>query len=113
MYLQYIMRFSQSQTKKSVPNLYHLIQSAFPKHTTEHRKGQHFLSEERHEIEVRSKDGWSISRIANHLGRPYNTIKNEIKRGTVLTLVERMMRMCIWGKARNHIAEAINENYYA
>ena len=27
----------------------------------------------------------------------------------VLTLVERMTRMCIWVKARNHTAEAINE----
>ena len=53
-------------------------------YTTEHRKGQHLLSEERHEIEVRLKDGWSIYRIAKHLGRPYNTIKNEVKRGTVL-----------------------------
>ena len=52
-------------------------------YTTGHRKGQHLLSEERHEIEVRLKDGWSIYRIAKHLGRPYNTIKNEIKRGTV------------------------------
>ena len=52
-------------------------------YTTEHRKGQHLLSEERHEIEVRLKDGWSIYRIAKHLERPYNTIKNEIKRGTV------------------------------
>ena len=51
-------------------------------YTTEHRKGQHLLSEERHEIEVRLKDGWSLYRIAKH-GRPYNTIKNEIKRGTV------------------------------
>ena len=51
-------------------------------YTTEHRKGQHLLSEERHEIEVRLKDGWSIYRIAKHLGRPYNTIKNEVKRGT-------------------------------
>ena len=31
MYIQYILSFSQSQTKKSVPNLYHLIKSAFPK----------------------------------------------------------------------------------
>ena len=52
-------------------------------YTTEHRKNQHLLSEERHEIEVRRKDGWSIYRIAKHLRRPYNTIKNEIKRGTV------------------------------
>lgn len=53
-------------------------------YTTEHRKGQHLLNEERHEIEVRLKDGWSLYRIAKHLGRPYNTIKNEVKRGTVL-----------------------------
>lgn len=52
-------------------------------HTTEHRKGQHLLNEERHEIEVRLKDGWTVYRIAKHLGRPYNTIKNEIRRGTV------------------------------
>lgn len=50
---------------------------------TEHRKGQHLLAEERHEIEVRLKDGWSVYRIAKHLGRPFNTIKNEIARGTV------------------------------
>lgn len=54
-----------------------------PKYTTEHRKGQHLTSEERHEIEVRRKDGWSTYRIAKQLCRPYNTIKNEISRGTV------------------------------
>lgn len=53
-------------------------------YTTDHRKGQHLLNEERHEIEVRLKDGWSAYRIAKHLRRPYNTIKNEIARGTVL-----------------------------
>lgn len=52
-------------------------------YSTQHRKGQHLLAEERHEIEVRLKDGWSIYRIAKHLHRPYNTIKNEIARGTV------------------------------
>lgn len=52
-------------------------------HTTEHRNGQHLLNEERHEIEVRLKDGWTVYRIAKQLGRPYNTIKNEIRRGTV------------------------------
>lgn len=41
------------------------------------------MNEERHEIEVHLKDDWSIYRIAKHIGRPYNTIKNEIKRGTV------------------------------
>ena len=53
-------------------------------YTIEHRKGQHLLSEEWHEIQVRLKDGWSIYQIAKHLGRPYNTMKNEVKRGTVL-----------------------------
>ena len=55
-----------------------------PNCNTEHRKYQHLTSEERHEIEVRLKDGWSTYKIAKHLGRPYNTIANEIKRGTVL-----------------------------
>lgn len=52
-------------------------------YTTEHKKCQHLSNEERHEIEVRMKDGWSTYQIAKHLRRPYNTIKNEIKRGTV------------------------------
>ena len=45
---------------------------------TEHKKYQHLTSEERHEIKVRLKDGWSIYAIAKHLGRPYNTINNEV-----------------------------------
>ena len=54
-------------------------------YTTEHRKGQHLTSEERHIIEVRfNKDKLSIYSIAKELGRPYNTVKNEIARGTVL-----------------------------
>ena len=52
-------------------------------YTTKHRKGQHLLREERYEIQIRLKDGWTPYRIAKHLGRPYNTIKNEIKRGSV------------------------------
>ncbi len=52
-------------------------------YTTEHRKGQHLLNEERYEIEVRLKDGWSIYKIAKYLGRAYNTIKDEVERGTV------------------------------
>lgn len=54
-------------------------------YTTEHRKGQHLTSEERHLIEVRyNTDHWTIYRIAKELGRAYNTVKNEINRGTVL-----------------------------
>ena len=54
-------------------------------YTTKHRKGQHLTSEERHIIEVRfNEDKLSIYNIAKKLGRPYNTVKNEIARGTVL-----------------------------
>ena len=58
-------------------------------YTTEHKKGQHLLSEERHEIEVRLKDGWSIYRIAKHLERPYNTIKkrNQTRHGIALLVL--------------------------
>ena len=52
-------------------------------YTTEHRKGQHLSRKERWEIQIRLKDGWTIYRIAKEMGRAYNTIKNEIKRGTV------------------------------
>ncbi len=55
-----------------------------PNHTITHQKGQHLTAEERHDIEVHLCDGWSLYRIAKHLGRPYNTIKNELQRGTVL-----------------------------
>ena len=54
-----------------------------PNFSTEHRKRQHLTEEERHDIEVHLKDGWSKYKIARHLNRPYNTIKNEIRRGTV------------------------------
>ena len=59
---------------------------------TGHKKYQHLTSEERHEIEVRLKDKWSINKIAKHLGRPYNTIKNEIDRGTVYLYNGRVAR---------------------
>ncbi len=55
-----------------------------PNYTIEHRKGQHLLAEEHHKIEVRLRDGWSPYKITKQLDRPYNTIKNEIKRGTVM-----------------------------
>ena len=54
------------------------------KYTTKVRKGQHLTAEERHDIEVHLKDGWSTYKIAKHLGRSYNTVKDEIERGTVL-----------------------------
>lgn len=63
-----------------------------PNCNTTHQKGQHLTSEERHEIEVRLKDGWTIYKIAKHLGRPYNTIKNEVERGSVLLYHSKVKR---------------------
>lgn len=51
--------------------------------TTEHRKGKHLSHEERVVIQTRLKDGWNPNRIAKEIGCAPNTVRNEIKRGTV------------------------------
>lgn len=51
--------------------------------TTEHRKGKHLSYEERIVIQTRLKDGWTPNRIAKEIGCAPNTVRNEIKRGTV------------------------------
>ncbi len=51
--------------------------------TTEHRKGQHLSFEQRVLIQTRLKDGWKPNRIAKEIGCASNTVRNEIKRGTV------------------------------
>ena len=51
-------------------------------HSATPHKGKHLRMEERWRIEIRCRDGWEIGPIARELGRPYNTIKNEIPRGT-------------------------------
>lgn len=52
--------------------------------TTEHRKNQHLTYENRVVIQMRLKDGRTIYQIAKELGCAYNTVKNEIKRGTMV-----------------------------
>ncbi|MCC8072852.1 MAG: IS30 family transposase [Clostridiales bacterium] len=54
-----------------------------PNCNTKRRKGQHLTYEERVEMEIRLRDGWSKYRIAKHLGCSYNTIKNEYEKGKV------------------------------
>lgn len=51
--------------------------------TNEHKKGQHLTFEERVLIQTRLKDGWKVWRIAEEIGCAPNTVRNEIKRGTV------------------------------
>ena len=51
--------------------------------TTKHRKGKHLSFEERVIIQTRLKDGWTPNRIAGEIGCAPNTVRNEIKRGTI------------------------------
>ena len=55
-----------------------------PNCNTKRSKGQHLTYEERVEMEIRLKDGWSKYRIAKYFECSYNTIKNEYERGKVL-----------------------------
>lgn len=51
--------------------------------TTEHQKGKHLTFEERVIIQTRLKDQCSYRKIADEIGCSPNTVRNEIKRGTV------------------------------
>lgn len=51
--------------------------------TSEHRTGKHLSFEERVIIQTRLKDGWTSNRIASEIGCAPNSVRNEIKRGTV------------------------------
>ena len=51
--------------------------------TTEHKKGSHISFEDRVLIQTRLKDHWTPNRIAKEIGCAPNTVRNEIKRGTV------------------------------
>ena len=60
--------------------------------TTDHRKGQHLSFEHRVLIQTRLNDGWSPNRIAKEIGCAPNTVRNEIKRGTVALYKENILR---------------------
>ncbi|WP_019134667.1 helix-turn-helix domain-containing protein [Kallipyga massiliensis] len=60
--------------------------------TTEHRKGHHLTFENRVLIQIRLKDGWSPNRIAQEIGCAPNTVRNEIKRGTVALYKGNLLR---------------------
>lgn len=51
--------------------------------TTNSRKNKHLSDFERGQIELLHNKGYSAYRIAKELGRASNTIRNELKRGTV------------------------------
>ncbi len=51
--------------------------------TTEHKKGKHLSYDERIFIQIRLDDGWSANKIAKEIGCASNTVRNEIRRGTV------------------------------
>ena len=51
--------------------------------TTSRPRGKHLTFEERVIIQTRLKDGWKPPAIAREIGCSSNTVRNEIKRGTV------------------------------
>lgn len=51
--------------------------------TLEHQKGKHLTRDESVLIQIRRKDGWSPNRIAAEIGCAPNTVRNELRRGTV------------------------------
>ena len=51
--------------------------------TTKHEKGKHLSYDERVLIQIRLKDRWSANKIAKEIGCAPNTVRNEIRRGTV------------------------------
>jgi IS30 family transposase len=55
----------------------------YTNNNTQSRKNKHLNYEERMRIQIRLNDGFTPYKIAKELGRPINTVLNEIKRGTV------------------------------
>ena len=51
--------------------------------TTKHEKGKHLSYDERVLIQIRLKDRWSANKIAKEIGCAPNTVRNEMRRGTV------------------------------
>ena len=70
---------------------------------TEHRKGQHLSFEHRVLIQTRLKDGYSPNRIAGETGCAPNTVRNEIKRGTVA-----LYKGNSWATARRMISSRMS-----
>ena len=60
--------------------------------TKSHKKGKHLTFEERVIIQIRLKDGASPSAIAEEIGCAPNTVRNEIKRGTVKLYTGNVLR---------------------
>lgn len=54
----------------------------YPNNNTESRKNKHLNFKERMTIQLRLEDGFTAYKISKELGRPINTILNEIRRGT-------------------------------
>jgi len=53
-------------------------------YNTRHKKWKHLNKDERVMIQLRLQDGWSAYRIAKEIPCSPNTVRNEIRRGTVL-----------------------------
>ena len=66
-----------------------------------HIKNKHLTMFDRSLIQLRLKDGWTIYRISKEIGCAYNTVSNEIKRGTVF--LYKNLRHCYRAKEGQEI----------
>lgn len=62
------------------------------KYTLEHVRNKHLTICERTLIQLRLKDGHTAYSIAKEIGCAYNTVKNEIRRGS--KQIYRSRRLC-------------------
>ncbi len=76
----------------------------YPNHTTNQRKQKHLNFEERMTIQLRLKEDYSPYKIALELGCASNTIRNEIKRGTVAQIIQSQTMIV-------YLADAGEKNY--
>lgn len=60
----------------------------YPNCTTEHQKNKHLKLPQRVIIQTRLKDGYSAYRIAKELKCAANTVRNEIRRGSVEQIIQ-------------------------
>ena len=74
----------------------------YPNCTTEHRKNKHLKLAQRVIIQTRLKDGYSPYKIAKELGCVANTVRNEIRRGSVEQIIQGKKVIVYFADAGQH-----------
>ena len=82
----------------------------YPNSITNHNKNKHLRACHRAVIEIRLKDGHSAYKIAKELGCAANTVRNEIKRGTVEQIKQGMLIKVYFADAGQRVYASNREN---